>query len=126
MVQLVRLAVDEDTLTQLAREPLIVGNGRQLVQCSYEEADGHTNLIYRDSRWLDLPVLVHVLDRAEVVAQPRFLVQHRLHVVDDILVAVACRVVLDEHVPPLHVVGLLVASGGPVEELGAECHQGVT
>ena len=74
MVQLVRLAVDEDTLAELTYQPLVVGYGCQLVQCSYEQADGHTNLIYRDSRWLDLPVLVHVLDRAEVVAQPRVLV----------------------------------------------------
>ena len=74
MVQLVRLAVDEDTVAQLASEPLVVGDGRQLVQRPYEEADGHTNLIYRNSRWFDLPILVHVLDRTEVVAEPGVLV----------------------------------------------------
>ena len=82
MIQLVSLVPDQDALGELCLEPLVVSHRRQLVLSTNEETSGHIELVNRDCRWLDLAVLIHVLDGTKVVAQPLVYILHTLHVID--------------------------------------------
>ena len=109
MVQLVRLVPDQHIWVELRLEPLVIRHSGELVLLSDEEGSRHVELVDRDGRWLDLAILVHVFDGTVVIASPSALSQHALHVEDQVLVAVAGRVVLHQHVPSVHIVDVVVA-----------------
>lgn len=110
MIQLIRLVPDQDALGKLRLKPLVVSHCRHLVLSTDEETSGHIELINWNCRWLDLAVLIHVLDGTEVVAQPLVDIFHALHVIDQVLIAVARWVVFEKHVPPFHVINIVIST----------------
>ena len=70
-----------------------------------------------------MAILVHVFDGAVVVAPPSALSQHALHVEDQVLVAVAGRVVLHQDVPSVHIVDLVVATSELMHKVKAKVLQ---